>query len=318
MVFLGQMPLSLIKRPLPYMKKILLTGINGQVGHSLLQQLVNQNQYEVVGLGRQHLDFTQPDQIRQVVREVKPDLIINPAAYTAVDKAESERDLAYAINATAVQVLAEEASRLKAGIIHFSTDYVYDGKKPAWYVETDAVNPVSVYGASKLAGEKAIRQVGLPHLILRTSWVYGSYGKNFMKTIIRLAQEREVLRVVSDQHGAPTSDVSIAQAVIQLTTQWQPDNLSQGGVYHLVNAGETSWCGFAEAIVTQYKSIANQHGWPVLALKEIQPIGTEDYPTPANRPANSRLSAEKLAQQFGVSLPKWNEALEHVMSELAF
>lgn len=300
------------------MKKILLTGINGQVGHALLQQLINQNQYGVVGLGRQHLDLTKPDQIRQVVREVKPDLIINPAAYTAVDKAESERDLAYAINATAVQVLAEEASRLKSSIIHFSTDYVYDGEKPTWYVETDAVNPVSVYGASKLAGEEAIRQVGLPHLILRTSWVYGSYGKNFMKTIIRLAQEREVLRVVSDQHGAPTADISIAQAVMQLTRQWQPGNLSQSGIYHLVNAGETSWCGFAEAIVTQYKAMATRYGWPVLALKEIQPIGTVDYPTPAKRPANSKLSTDKLTRAFGVSLPQWSDALNQVMGELDF
>lgn len=308
---------SIKARPLD-MKKILLTGINGQVGYALLQQLKQIDAFEVVACGRQQLDLTEPEQIRRVVRTVQPDLIINPAAYTAVDKAESERELAYAINATAVQVLAEEAAKLNAALIHFSTDYVYDGTKSSWYVETDAVNPVSVYGASKLAGEEAIRRVGVPHLILRTSWVYGSYGKNFLKTIIRLAQEREVLRIVADQHGAPTLDISIAQAVLQLLSHWQPDDSAQSGVYHLVNAGETTWYGFAKAIETQYKALASQAGWPALALKEMQPITTEEYPTPAKRPANSRLSTEKLAQQFGVALPEWPQALNQVLAELDF
>lgn len=300
------------------MKKILLTGVSGQVGHALLRQLTELNEYKVVGCDRQQLDLTQPEQIKHVIREVKPDLIINPAAYTAVDKAESERELAYAINATAVQILAEEAARLHASLIHFSTDYVYDGTKPSCYVETDAVNPVSVYGASKLAGEEAIRNIGLPHLILRTSWVYGSYGKNFMKTIIRLGQEREVLRIVADQHGAPTSDISIAQSVLQLINYWQPAHSEQSGVYHLVNAGETTWYGFAKAIETQYKALAREYGWPSMALKEIQPISTEEYPTPARRPANSRLLTAKVAKQFGVTLPEWPQALTQVMAELDF
>jgi dTDP-4-dehydrorhamnose reductase len=222
------------------------------------------------------------------------------------------------INATAVQVLAEEAARLNTGLIHFSTDYVYDGTKSSWYVETDAVNPVSIYGASKLAGEEAIRRVGVPHLILRTSWVYGSYGKNFLKTIVRLAQEREVLRIVDDQYGAPTSDIFIAHAVLHLLNHWQPDESAQSGVYHLVNTGQTTWYGFAKAIETQYSVLAGQVGWPVLALKEIQPITTEEYPTPAKRPANSRLSTAKLAQQFGVTFPEWSQALSQVMAELDF
>lgn len=300
------------------MKKILLTGVNGQVGHALLQQMKQMDAFEVVACGRQQLDLTEPEQIRRVVRTVQPDLIINPAAYTAVDKAESERELAYAINAAAVKVLAEEAARLNTGLIHFSTDYVYDGTKSSCYVETDAVNPVSVYGASKLAGEEAIRKAGVPHLILRTSWVYGSYGKNFMKTIVRLAQERGLLRIVADQHGAPTSDISIAQAVLQLLSHWQPDDSAQSGIYHLVNAGETTWYGFAKAIEAQYRALAGQAGWPTLALKEMQPITTEEYPTPAKRPANSRLSTEKLAQQFGVTLPEWPQALNQVMAELDF
>lgn len=302
------------------MKKILLTGVNGQVGHALQQQLALQHvaEYEVVTCAREQLDLTHADQIRRVVRAVSPDLIINPAAYTAVDKAETEQALAFAINATAPQVLAEEAARLNAALIHFSTDYVYDGTKPSSYVEADTVNPASVYGASKLAGEEAIRKVGLPHLILRTSWVYGSYGKNFLKTIIHLAQEREILRIVADQHGAPTSDISIARATMQLVANWQPEVSAQTGIYHLVNAGDTSWYGFASAIVAQYQALANVRGWPALALKELQPIASTEYPTPAKRPANSRLSTVKLEKVFGVTLPSWSQALDQVMPELSF
>ncbi|WP_029148923.1 dTDP-4-dehydrorhamnose reductase [Methylophilus sp. 5] len=301
------------------MKKILLTGVSGQVGHALQQQLAltAAHGWQVIACDRQQLDLTQPEQIRRVVREVKPDLIINPAAYTAVDKAESEREMAYAINATAPHILAEEAAKLNAALIHFSTDYVYDGTKLSAYVETDSANPVSVYGASKLAGEEAIRQVGLPHLILRTSWVYGSYGNNFLKTIIRLAQAREMLRIVADQHGAPTSAISIAQAVTELVTVWQPESEAQTGVYHLVNAGETSWFGFASEIVTQYQALATVRGWPDLAVKEIQPIATAEYPTPAKRPANSILSTAKLGQHFGVRLPEWSVALNQVMAALS-
>lgn len=301
------------------MKKILLTGVSGQVGHALQQQLALElaDEWQVVACDRQQLDLTQPEHIRRVVRDIAPDLIINPAAYTAVDKAESERELADAINATAAGVLAEEAAALNAGLIHFSTDYVYDGTKNGLYTETDAVNPLSVYGASKLAGEEAIRRVGLPHLILRTSWVYGSYGKNFLKTIIRLAQERENLRIVADQYGAPTADIAIARAVTELVTRWHPEDAAQTGVYHLVNRGETTWFGFASEIVAQYRALEALRGWPALAVKEIAPIAAAEYPTPAKRPANSRLSTAKLEQMFGVALPEWSIALNQVMAELA-
>jgi dTDP-4-dehydrorhamnose reductase len=301
------------------MKKILLTGINGQVGHAIAAQLQQQlmTEVELVCCTRQQLDLSQPEQIRQVIRQVKPDLIINPAAYTAVDQAETERELAFAINATAPQIIAEEAARLNAALIHFSTDYVYDGSKSTAYLETDAVNPVSVYGASKLAGEQAIAEVGLPHLILRTSWVYGSYGKNFLKTIIRLAQSREQLRIVADQHGAPTADIAIAEAVTQLIERWQPLNAEQAGIYHLVNHGETTWYGFASEIVAQYQALALQQGWPALALKELQAISSAEYPTPARRPQNSRLVTNKLAQVFGLSLLDWEMSLKRVMASLS-
>lgn len=301
------------------MKKILLTGVSGQVGHALQQQLALElaDEWQVVACDRQQLDLTQPEHIRRVVRDIAPDLIINPAAYTAVDKAESERELANAINATAAGVLAEEAARLKIGLIHFSTDYVYDGTKNGVYAEDDAVSPLSVYGASKLAGEEAIRRVGLPHLILRTSWVYGSYGKNFLKTIIRLAQERDNLRIVADQYGAPTADIAIARAVTELVTRWHPEDVAQTGVYHLINRGETTWFGFASEIVVQYRALEALRGWPALAVKEIAQIAAAEYPTPAKRPANSRMSTAKLEQTFGVTLPEWSIALNQVMAELA-
>ncbi|MBX9675172.1 MAG: dTDP-4-dehydrorhamnose reductase [Methylotenera sp.] len=297
------------------MKKILLTGVNGQVGHALQKKLSN---HQVVALNREQLDLSDKDAIRRVVQAIQPDLIINPAAYTAVDKAESERDLAYAINATAPQILAEEAAKLNAVLIHFSTDYVYDGSKNADYVETDAVNPLSVYGKSKLAGEDAIRAVGLPHLILRTSWVYGAYGKNFLKTIVRLASERDSLRIVADQFGAPTSSESIADAVVELLAVWQPHQEKQSGIYHFTNQGKTSWHGFSCAIVSEYNRLANAKNGQLLkaAVENIIAITTADYPTPAVRPANSTLNNQKLKQAFNVALPNWEQGLQQVMRAL--
>ena len=292
-------------------KRILLTGVNGQVGHAL-QQNFAQHGTVVAALDRTQLDLTDTSAIRRTVQEIQPDLIINPAAYTAVDKAESEPDLAYAINATAPQVLAEEAAKLNARLIHFSTDYVYAGNKPGVYVESDATQPLSVYGKSKLAGEEAIRATGIPHLIFRTSWVYGAYGKNFMKTILRLATEREELRIVADQFGAPTSSTSIAQAVLAIIDVWQ----HQTGTYHLVNFGETSWHGFAQAIVEAYARSAILPPLKVSA-QHIHAITTQDYPTPAVRPANSRLNCEKLKQDFGVVLPDWQTALVAELQLLA-
>jgi len=239
-------------------------------------------------------------------------LIINPAAYTAVDKAESEPDLAYAINAIAPGVLAAEAAKLGAKLIHFSTDYVYAGNKVGAYVENDATAPLSVYGKSKLAGEEAISKVGLPALIFRTSWVYGAYGKNFLHTILRLAKEREQLRIVADQAGAPTSSFCIAQAVLQVLAGWDGE---RSGVYHLVNAGNTTWHGFASAIVEDYAQLQTARHWQPLkaVVANIEPITTAEYPTPAVRPANSCLDCAKLSTDFSVQLPDWRDAL---MAEL--
>ena len=297
------------------MQKILLTGVNGQVGHALKTKLT---EYEVIALSREQLDLTKVHDIRRVVREIKPNVIINPAAYTAVDKAESEPELDFAINATAPQILAEEAARLGAALIHFSTDYVYDGTKKIPYVENDEVNPVSIYGKSKLAGEAAIRTVGLPHLILRTSWVYGAYGKNFLKTILRLAAERDGLSIVGDQVGAPTSSESIANAVVRLVDVWKPTQENQAGIYHLTNKGETSWYGFSCEIVNQYNVLMSGKNWPALKVdvKNIAAITTADYSTPAARPANSRLNNAKLKQVFDVELPAWPHALQQVMQSL--
>lgn len=297
------------------MKKILLTGVNGQVGHALQKKLSN---HQVFALNRDQLDLSDKDAIRRVVQTIQPDLIINPAAYTAVDRAESEPDLAYAINAIALQVLAEEAAKLNAALIHFSTDYVYDGSKIENYVETDPMNPLSVYGKSKLAGELAINAVGLPHLILRTSWVYGAYGKNFLKTIIRLASERESLRIVADQFGAPTSSESIADAVTELLNSWQPLEANQTGIYHFTNQGKTSWHGFSSEIVNEYNRLAASKSLQMLKanVENIEPITTADYPTPAARPANSTLSNQKLKQVFNVSLPSWEQGLQQVMQSL--
>lgn len=305
------------------MKKILLTGVNGQVGHALktlFTQKTGLPQYEVIALSRAQMNLGKPHDIKRIVREIKPDLIINPAAYTAVDHAESEPELAYAINAAAPQIMAEEAARLNAAMIHFSTDYVYDGSKTSAYIETDTVNPVSVYGKSKLAGEQAIRHVALPHLILRTSWVYGTYGKNFLKTILRLAAERDSLRIVGDQVGAPTSSESIAEAVISLVDSWQCSQESQTGVYHFTNIGETSWYGFSCEIINEYNQLAIEKSWPALKTNShvITAISTAEYPTPATRPANSRLDNTKLKQTFGIALPSWQQGLQQIMQTLTF
>jgi len=296
-------------------KKILLTGVNGQVGYALKYQL---SQYDVIALTRDQLDLTNTNNIRQVVRELKPDLIINPAAYTAVDKAESEPELAYAINGTAPQILAEEASKINASIIHFSTDYVYDGTKKTAYIEVDEVNPVSVYGKSKLLGENAIRSVGLPHLILRTSWVYGTYGKNFLKTILRLAAERDSLKIVADQFGAPTSSHSIAEGVVYLLNVWQDNQENQSGVYHFTNTEYTSWHGFSCEIVTEYNRLSEVNGWPKLKanVDDILAISTEEYPTPAARPQNSKLDNTKLKSVFKLELPSWQQGLQQVMQNI--
>ncbi|REG61248.1 dTDP-4-dehydrorhamnose reductase [Paraburkholderia sp. BL6669N2] len=282
---------------------ILLTGVTGQVGFELARSL--QGLGKVVALDRDRLDLGDLKQVRRVVREVKPGLIVNPAAHTAVDKAETDVEAALRLNAEAPGVLAEEAKRLGAALVHYSTDYVFDGTKSGAYVETDAVNPQNVYGKSKLAGEQAIAASGCAHLIFRTSWVYGTRGKNFLLTMLRLGADRDELSVVADQFGAPTWANTIAALSANVLAQapvvregdwWQ----RHSGIYHLTASGVTSWHGFAEAIF-EFSDLAKK---PL-----VKPIQASAYPTPAARPGNSRMSNEKLADTFGVRAPDWREAL---------
>ncbi len=254
------------------------------------------------------LDLAKPDQIAAAVRSVKPDIIVNAAAYTAVDKAESEPEAAFAVNAAAPGLLAERAKRAGALLIHYSTDYVFDGAKEMPYVEEDQANPLNVYGRSKLAGEQAIGDVGGRYLILRTSWVYAARGRNFLLTIRRLLKEKDELRVVSDQIGAPTSAGALANATAELLRQRNPTALGNArGIYHVTATGHTSWHGFAVEIARLER-----------APREIRlvPIASSEYPLPACRPKNSRLSNEKLFLRFGVALPSWQACLKACHAEL--
>jgi dTDP-4-dehydrorhamnose reductase len=293
--------------------KILVTGKSGQVGFELERAL--QGLGTIVALDRAALDLANLDQIRQVVREIKPAVIINPAAYTAVDKAESEPALAQRINGEAPGVLAEEARRLGALLIHYSTDYVFDGMKAGAYDETDNVNPQNVYGLSKLAGERAISEVDGTHLILRTSWVYGQRGKNFLLTMLRLAAERPELRIVADQCGAPTWAATIAAMTSHIVARGLVANTSgadwwreKSGIYHLTASGWTTWFDFANAIF----ELSSPKNKPVTT-----PIASSEYPVPATRPANSRLSNDKLAAAFGLRAPDWREALQLCIAGLS-
>ncbi|WP_313326446.1 dTDP-4-dehydrorhamnose reductase [Pseudomonas qingdaonensis] len=280
--------------------KILITGRNGQLAQALLQRLAGLGQVHV--LGREQLDLAEPERIRQVVRELSPDLLVNAAAYTAVDQAENEPALAFAINATAPGVLAEEAARLGVPLLHYSTDYVFDGSKATPYTEDDAPNPLSVYGRSKLAGEQAIHAVGGAHLTLRTSWVYSLHGRNFLLTMQRLLQEKPQLRVVADQIGAPTWAGSLAASTLALIQRWQAGQAGAWGTYHMTAQGQTSWFGFAQAIGEHLKA----QGRP---CAQLLPIPSSEYPTPAQRPLNSRLDCGRLRQQWQVEQPDWRQAL---------
>ncbi|WP_137718581.1 dTDP-4-dehydrorhamnose reductase [Methylobacillus flagellatus] len=296
----------------PQAVRILLTGAQGQLGRQLQSDLAMLG--EVHAFQHAQLDLTDSAAIRACIKRLQPTVIVNAAAYTAVDKAETERDLAWAVNATAPGVLAQAATELGALLVHYSTDYVFDGKQDYAYVETDSTGPLNVYGASKLAGEQAIQAAGGDHLILRTSWVYGPVGQNFLHTILRLARAREQLNVVADQIGAPTSTLAIGAATVELLRQ--PWHSSHSGIYHLTCAGVTSWHGYARAIVTHY---ASWHGWPALKLKPeaILPIAARDYPVAAQRPHNSCLDNSKLRQCFDLALPDWQQALQEVMSRLS-
>ena len=286
--------------------KILVTGCHGQVGHALTQHL--QGLGEIHALGREQLDLSRPESIRAAMQSLQPAMVINAAAYTAVDQAESEESLALRINAEAPGILAEEAKKIGASLIHYSTDYVFDGSKQGAWTEEDPVSPLSAYGRSKLAGEQAIAATGVPHLILRTSWVYGLHGKNFLLTMLRLAQSRDSLSIVDDQIGAPTWSHTIAEATANIVRHFpRAEQIAErSGIYHLCASGHTSWFGFAQAIFAH----PAVHQRPAL-----QAITTAQYPTPARRPANSVMNTEKFQQCFA-ELPSWQEALQHCLEGL--
>jgi dTDP-4-dehydrorhamnose reductase len=279
--------------------KILLTGASGQVGYQLERSL--QGLGEVVALDRTQMDLSNLDQVRDVIRALRPGLIVNPAAYTAVDRAEAEPALAHRINAEAPAVMAQEAKALGAAMVHYSTDYVFDGTKAGPYLETDPACPINVYGHSKLAGEQAIIAAGIPHLILRTSWVYGMRGNNFLLTMLRLAKERDALQVVSDQVGAPTWCRTLADTCALMLAQARADGPGwweqHSGVYHLSSQGQTSWFGFTEAIIAA-AGIECQ----------LTPISSDAWPTAARRPRNSVLDTSKLRKRF-CTIPDWQTAL---------
>jgi dTDP-4-dehydrorhamnose reductase len=284
--------------------KILILGAGGQVGTELQRSFADAG--EVIACDRTAADFSQPETLRGLVRQLRPDIILNAAAYTAVDRAESEQDLAMTINGDAPRVLAEEAAKGNALLVHYSTDYVFDGTKPAPWVESDGTNPLNVYGATKLAGERAIQEIGGRYFIFRTSWVYGPHGHNFLLTMLRLGRERDHLRIVDDQFGAPTSSLSIAAATRSAVNQIDKREILSG-VYHLTCGGETTWCGFARAIFTQAA---------MSRTPQVAGIPSSEYPTPAARPKNSVLSNEKLKLALGVELPHWETALTEVSKSL--
>lgn len=285
--------------------RILISGQHGQVSRELQSRLGLVG--ELIVRGRDQLDLAQPAQIRQQVQHLRPDLIINAAAHTAVDLAESEPETAFAINAVAPGIFAEEALALGIPLIHYSTDYVFDGNKAGPYTEEDAPNPLGVYGRSKLAGERAITDVQGQHLILRTSWVYSRHGRNFLLTMQRLLQEKPELRVVADQLGAPTWAGTIANSTLALIERWQAGGATAWGTYHLTAQGETSWFGFAQAIGEALR----QQGKPCARLLAI---ASSEYPTAAARPLNSRLDCSRLLREWGVRQPDWQTALRECLA----
>jgi dTDP-4-dehydrorhamnose reductase len=293
--------------------KILVTGKNGQVGFELLRALAPLG--EVVGVDHAECDLADADAVRALVRRIAPAIIVNPAAYTAVDKAEADRETAFAVNAQAAGVLGEEGARLGALVVHYSTDYVFDGSKDGSYSEADQPAPQSVYGSTKHAGELALAAANPRHLILRTSWVVGAHGGNFAKTMLRLAGERERLSVVADQFGAPTSAALLADLTAQLVRQYQREG-AEGypyGTYHVTAAGETSWYEYARFVIAEAQAAGK-------ALKAgpdaVAPLNTADYPTPARRPANSRLDTSRFRTTFGLRLPPWQEGVRHVLQQI--
>jgi dTDP-4-dehydrorhamnose reductase len=293
--------------------RILLVGANGQVGTELQRTLAPLG--EITAVDRDTCDLTRPDEVRATVRATAPKVIVNVAAHTAVDQAESEADLSFALNADGPGLLAEEARRCGAALIHYSTDYVFDGAKPSPYVEDDPTGPLSVYGRSKLAGEQAIAASGAPHLVLRTSWVYALRGKNFLVTMMRLAREKPELRVVADQRGVPNWAATLADATADVVRKASaaggPHRVlaERGGVYHLSCGGQTTWHGFAAALIDRLADAG------VVPRVPVVPITTAEFPTAAKRPANSVLDAARIRQDWGLSLPDWSAALQRCLEE---
>ena len=295
--------------------KILLLGKDGQLGWELQRALAPLG--ELLAYGRSEADFADATSLRALVRDVAPDVIVNAAAYTAVDKAESDQPAAHACNAVAPGVLAEEAAVLGAWLVHYSTDYVFDGSKEGAWVETDAVNPLSVYGRTKYEGEERIRASGARHLILRTSWVFAARGGNFAKTMLRLAKERETLSVVADQHGAPTGAELLADATalaLHRIAALVPEAHGLSGTYHVAASGSTTWHAYARHVLAQ----AQAHGAILKAGPEsVQPIASSAFPTPAVRPVNSRMDCSKFRASFGLVLPDWRYHVNRMIAELS-
>ena len=304
---------------------ILLTGKAGQLGSELSRLLPALG--EVIAPERHELDLCAPEQIRQIMRSANPQLVVNAAAYTAVDAAETDEANALAVKAEAPRLLALEAKKIGAMLVHFSTDYVFDGLKKAPYVETDPPNPLNAYGRTKLAGEEAIRDSGAAHLIFRTSWVYATHGRNFLLTILRLATEREELKIVADQVGAPTCALDLAEATARILAGMIIDDQSQfaspgtGGTYHITAAGQTSWYEFAKAILEEARRAPQNLPWLASATKgrpliarRVLPISTEEFHSPTSRPAYSVLSNARVNQAFGIALPDWRFELQSCFS----
>jgi dTDP-4-dehydrorhamnose reductase len=300
--------------------KILLTGKTGQIGWDL--ERIVPALGDVVALDRGGLDLADPNSIRRAVSEIRPTLIVNAAAYTAVDQAEDEPELAHAINAEGPGILAEEAKKIGAALIHYSTDYVFDGRKASPYIEDDPKGPLNVYGRTKLAGEEAIQAVGVPHLIFRTSWVYSTRGKNFLLTILRLAGEREELRVVNDQTGCPNWSRSLAEATAAVikrvaVSASRLDFLDLSGIYHMSGTGQATWYQFALLILEKFRQANVEDRSKALKVRDVIPITTSEFRTSTQRPFYSLLGSSKLQEQFNVQLPDWKTQLEAAMNAIA-
>lgn len=289
--------------------RLAVTGKNGQVVNAL--QALASAELEIVALGRPELDLAQSETVLKALREVKPDAVVSAAAYTAVDKAESEPEIAFAVNRDGARAVAQAASELGIPVIHLSTDYVFDGTKATPYVESDATGPTSIYGRSKLEGEQAVSKATGNYAILRTAWVYSEYGNNFVKTMLRLSESRDEINVVADQFGCPTSANDIAAAIVTIARKLVADSSSRlRGVFHLTGTGETSWANFAKRIF----ALAEEHGGKLMIVNDIT---TAQYPTPAKRPANSRLDCTKLEEVYGIKLPSWQTSTRAVVTALA-